>query len=252
MIIDAHCHAGRGVVKGGRCDTPAAIDDYLRRAAAAGIDRTVLFAPFHHDYRVANRDVARIIRRHPKRFYGFAFVHAVRDRSRMHELVREAVEEHGFRGIKVHRHDARITRAVCEAARRWSLPVLYDVFGEVATIDTFASAYPDVDFIIPHLGTFLDHWSVQCAFLDVLTRHANVYTDTSGVRRVDLIEQAVLRAGAEKVVFGTDSPWLHPGVELQKIRVLEIAPADQRKIVSGNILRLMSATSHGVSGSPGR
>jgi len=46
-------------------------------------------------------------------------------------MVREAVEEHGFVGIKVHRHDARITREICEVARSYRLPVLYDVMANI-------------------------------------------------------------------------------------------------------------------------
>ena len=48
------------------------------------------------------------------RFYGFAFVNADRDRARVYEMVKVAVWRYGFVGIKVHRHDARITREVCE------------------------------------------------------------------------------------------------------------------------------------------
>ena len=74
MIIDSHCHAGKGDGLTGPWDTAAPLDAYLRRAAAAGIQRSVLFAAFHSDYAQANRQVARIIQGHPGRFYGFAFV----------------------------------------------------------------------------------------------------------------------------------------------------------------------------------
>ena len=57
-------------------------------------------------------------------------------------MVREAVERHGFVGIKVHRHDARITREVCEVARAYALPVLYDVMGEVAGRRAPGREYP--------------------------------------------------------------------------------------------------------------
>ena len=57
MIIDAHCHAGRGDGFTGPWDTVAPLGVYLRRAFAAGIDRTVLFAAFHSDYAAANREV---------------------------------------------------------------------------------------------------------------------------------------------------------------------------------------------------
>ena len=52
--------------------------------------------------------------------------------------------------------------------------------------------------------------------IDHLERHPNVFTDTSGVRRFDLLEQAVERAGPEKVIFGSDGPWLHPGSNSQR------------------------------------
>ncbi|HEY8923155.1 MAG TPA: amidohydrolase family protein, partial [Polyangia bacterium] len=61
----------------------------------------------------------------------------------------------------------------------------------------------------------------------------------SGVRRFDLLEQAVARAGAGKILFGSDGPWLHPAVELAKIHALELAPEDTRQILAGNLLRLI-------------
>jgi uncharacterized protein len=107
-----------------------------------------------------------------------------------------------------------------------------------------AREYPDVPFVIPHLGSFADDWRAQVAFLDPLARHANVYTDTSGVRRFDLLEEAIRRAGPHKVLFGSDGPWLHPGLELSKIRALRLAPADERRVTGGNLLRLIARTRH--------
>lgn len=240
MIVDCHCHAGKGDGLTGPWDTDASLDKYLPRAARAGIDRTVLLAAFHSDYSVANQEVARIVATRPDRFYGFAFVNAERDRGRVFTMVKTAVEEYGFRGIKIHRHDGRITREVCEVARAFSLPVLYDVMGEVAVVELLATEYPDVSFIIPHLSSFADDWRSQLSLIDHLVRHPNIYTDTSGVRRFDLLEQAVKRAGARKILFGTDGPWLHPAVELSKVRALNLTAADERLVLGENLLRLIS------------
>jgi predicted TIM-barrel fold metal-dependent hydrolase len=241
VIIDCHCHAGRGDGLTGPWDTDAPLGAYLRRAREAGIDRTVIFAAFHSDYARANRQVARIVASRPDQFYGFAFVHPERDRGRVAALVKEAVVQHGFRGIKVHRQDGRITREICEAARAYTLPVIYDVMGEVSVVELLATAYPTVPFIIPHLGSFADDWRAQLALVDHLVRHPNVYTDTSGVRRFDLLEDAARRAGARKLLFGTDGPWLHPGVELAKVCALHLSAAEERDVLGGTILRLMSA-----------
>lgn len=239
-IIDCHCHYGIGDGLNGPWDTRADLRKYLTWAAEAGIGRINLFAAFHSDYARANAEVARAVRHCPQRFYGFAFIHAERDAGRVFDLVRTAVQEYGFVGIKVHRHDARLTREVCEVARAFGLPILYDVMGEVSSVELLATEYPDVRFIIPHLGSFADDWKAQLGFLPMLERHANVFTDTSGIRRFDLLEQAVKRAGAHKVLFGSDGPWLHPGIELAKVYALKLPPRERAFVLSGNFLRLIS------------
>jgi uncharacterized protein len=240
MIIDCHCHAGRGDGLTGPWDTNAPLAAHKQRAAAAGITRTVLFAAFHSDYSRANREVAGIVAREPSRYWGFAFVHAARDRGRVMAMVAEAVSAWGFRGIKLHRHDARITREVCETARALRVPVLYDPMGEIGPIDLAAEEYPDIDIIVPHLGSFADDWRAQRACIDVLVRRPRVVADSSGVRRFDLLAEAVARAGPKKVLFGTDGPWLHPEVELARIRALRLPFSAERCILGLNFMRLIS------------
>jgi uncharacterized protein len=239
MIIDCHCHAGKGDGLTQPADTSAPLGRFLHWARQAGIDRTIIFAAFADDYLRANREVAGIIASHPDRLMGFAFVHPARDKGRVDLMIREAVFNLGLVGIKVHRYDARITREICEAARRYRLPVLYDVMGEVSAAQILAEEYPDVPFIIPHLGSFADEWRAQTALIDHLVRHRNIFSDTAGVRRFDVLEQAVKRAGARKILFGSDGPWFHPGVELAKIEALELGPEDRAAVLGGNILRLI-------------
>jgi predicted TIM-barrel fold metal-dependent hydrolase len=246
-IIDCHCHAGTGDGLSGPWDTAAPLTHYLRQAREAGIDGTVLFPVFHSDYAIANRSVARIVARRPERFWGFAFVHATRDAGRVPAMVGRAVLQWGFRGIKVHRHDARISREICETAAAYRVPVLYDVMGAVAHVDLLARQYPEVNFIIPHLGSFADDWRAQLALIDQLVRWPNIHTDTSGVRRFDLLAEAVERAGARKFLFGSDGPWLHPGVELEKVKLLRLAKSDEQLVLRDNLLRL---TAHAGRVSP--
>ncbi len=239
MIIDCHCHFGKGDGLTGPWDTYAPIENYLRRATHAGINKTVLFSLFHSDYALANREVAKVVAGNHERFWGFACINPVTDKGRVFHLIQTAVREYGFRGIKVHQHDGRITREICEAARAFALPVLYDVMGEVSVVELLAVQYPDIPFIIPHLGSFADDWKAQLDLIDRLVRYPNVYTDISGVRRFDLLLEAYRRAGAGKILFGTDGPWLHPGVELAKVRALALNPAEEKLILAENFLRLI-------------
>jgi predicted TIM-barrel fold metal-dependent hydrolase len=238
VIIDAHCHAGPGDGFTGPWDTSAQLDRYLRRCDEAGIACSNLLAAFHTDYTVANKEVGKIVAAWPGRFFAFAFVHPERDRGRIASMVQQAAVGMGFCGIKVHRQDARISREVCEVARSMRLPVLYDVMGEIASAELLATEFPDVNFIIPHLGSFADDWSAQLAFSSLLAERPNLYTDTSGVRRFDLLQKALRRAGPHKVLFGSDGPWLHPGLELAKIDLFGLEPHARSLILGENFLRL--------------
>jgi hypothetical protein len=179
---------------------------------------------------------------------GVAFVHPERDRGRILSMVAPLVERHGFRGIKCHRHDARITREVCDVARSLRVPIVYDPMGENSAVELAAQQYPEVTFIIPHLSSFADDWHAQRTFLDILERRANVLTDTSGVRRFDLLVEAIQRAGPEKVLFGSDGPWLHPSVEFEKVRVLGLCPASRKLVAYENARRVFGLRVPSASG----
>ena len=246
LIIDCHCHAGKGDGFTGPWDTGAPLKKFMQWSLEAGISKTVLFPAFHSDYAKANAQVAQIVGKYPDRFYGFAFLHAERDKGRIHDMVKTSVEQYGFCGLKVHRHDARISREICEAAQKFRVPVLYDPTGEISTVELIATEFPDVKFIIPHLSSFADDWRAQISFIDILVRHSNVFTDTSGVRRFDLLEMAYRRAGPTKILFGTDGPWLHPAVELAKIYALKLPAHDLQLILGDNFLNLIG-TGNSVS-----
>ena len=236
-VIDAHVHIGTGDGLHGPWDTSAPLATYLPRALAAGVRGAVVMAPLTSDYPRANRDIARLIRRDPS-LMGYVFVNTETERGRIAARVAAAVTRHGFCGIKVHAHDGRITREVGEIARRLGVPVLYDPAGDLASVEMVARAYRDVAWVIPHLSSFADDWKAQCAFVDQLCRHPNVFTDTSGVRYFDLLADAVRRAGAAKVLFGSDGPFLHPAVELAKVEVLPLDGPGRAAVLGGNVLRL--------------
>jgi predicted TIM-barrel fold metal-dependent hydrolase len=165
-------------------------------------------------------------------------------------MVQEAVTRLGFRGLKVHGHEGLPTREVCEAAREFQIPLIVDVAGKAHVIDMFAPQYPDGRFVIAHLGSFADDWRAHERVIEQLVRYPNVWADTSGVRRFDYLAQAVKRAGPRKLVFGSDGPWLHPGLELHKIRLLGLSPRAQALVIGGNARRLLARGGEMVSAAP--
>jgi uncharacterized protein len=240
VIVDCHCHAGRGDALTAPWTTSAPLGAYLRRARAAGIERTVLMPTFPGDSIRGNREVAAIAARRPGRLVAFAWVHPKRDAGRVDEVLDRAVAD-GMRGVKVHAHEAAPGREVCAAAMERGLPVLADVDGRAHLVDLIASEFPQLTLIVPHLGSFADDWRAHQGVIDALGRHANVFADTSGVRRFDYLVEAV-RRHPRKIVFGSDGPWLHPGLELHKIRLLGLPAAAEAAICGGTMERILAAS----------
>jgi predicted TIM-barrel fold metal-dependent hydrolase len=66
------------------------------------------------------------------------------------------------------------------------------------------------------------------------------------VRQFDHLAEAVRRAGVHKLLFGSDGPWLHPGVELAKVRELVVelglGAGDAARLMGGNAKQVFELT----------
>jgi predicted TIM-barrel fold metal-dependent hydrolase len=72
----------------------------------------------------------------------------------------------------------------------------------------FANDFPSVTLIISHLGCGWDNdpsYQVQSI---QQSKHGNIYTDTSSAMSINplLVDWAVKEIGAEKIMYGTDTP----------------------------------------------
>ncbi|MEK7406479.1 MAG: amidohydrolase family protein [Acidobacteriota bacterium] len=236
LVIDAHCHAGRGQAMSAPWTTRADVEVTLRHMAEAGIDRTVLFPINNADFEKPNQELAEICASHPGKFIGFAKHDPQTEAGRIRALLRREVEKLGLKGLKLHRLP---TREVLDTVAELGIPVLYHP-EKVANFHMIAAEYPRVPFIMAHLGSFASRdWPEHLEAISVARRYPNVYLDTSGVVFFKFLEMAVKELGAGKVIFGSDGPELDSRVELYKIRLLKLPPAEEAMVVGGNIARLV-------------
>ncbi len=236
LIIDAHCHAGRGQAMTAPWTTRADPEITLRHMAEAGIDRTVLFPINNTEYEKPNQEIAEICGRYPGKFIGFAKHDPQSEAGRIRPLLRREVESLALKGLKLHRLP---TREVLDAVAELGIPILYHP-EKVANFHMIASEYPQVPFIMAHLGNFASRdWAEHIAAIEVARRYPNVYLETSSVMFFKFLEMAVKDVGPNKLIFGSDGPELDSRVELYKVRLLKLAPADEAKVLGGNIARLL-------------
>ncbi|MBS7619872.1 amidohydrolase [Candidatus Bathyarchaeota archaeon] len=99
-------------------------------------------------------------------------------------------------------------------------------------IARLADFFPRVTIIMGHMGGC----SLE-AFL-VAEKHPNIFLETSGVRDPRLIQYAVNRLGAERVLFGSDYPYLSLKKEKAKIECLKLPEEDKRLIMGRNATRI--------------
>lgn len=107
----------------------------------------------------------------------------------------------------------------------------------------FANAHPEMKVILAHLGNsgggpvarYLQVEAIQAS------KQGNVYTDTSSSQSIlpGLIEYGVKELGAERILFGTDTPLYYSPMQRARIENAEISDDDKRLILRDNALALL-------------
>jgi predicted TIM-barrel fold metal-dependent hydrolase len=111
---------------------------------------------------------------------------------------------------------------------------------------TFADERPQVKLILAHLGCGHDGDLSHQVRAIQSSRHGNIFVDTSSASSItgNLIEWAVREVGAERILYGTDSPLYFAPMQRARIDQAGISDAEKRLILRDNALRIF-----GLSGS---
>ncbi|HXG08840.1 MAG TPA: amidohydrolase family protein [Gemmataceae bacterium] len=241
-IIDAHCHAGKGLNydKGDPRSAPwttyNAPERILRRAAEAGISQSVIFPISNTTYEKANEEIASYVRAHPDKFIGFAKHDPQTEAGKIRGLLTREVRELGLKGLKLH---AVPTPEIIEVVEELRIPILVHP-PRVGDLVEVVRAHPKINFILAHLGSFASRdWTEHLRAIEAAKVLPNLYLETSAVVFFDYLEQAARELPAEKLLFGSDGPLVDPRVELYKVRLLKLPREEEEKVLAGNILRLL-------------
>jgi predicted TIM-barrel fold metal-dependent hydrolase len=168
---------------------------------------------------------------------------------RTYEQAEEMLQLPRCVGIKIHPEEhgypiAGHGRAIFEfAARRRAVVLGHSSEQNSLAADyvTFANAFPEVTLIIAHLGCGWDGDLTHQVRAIQKSKHGNLYTDTSSAKSItpNLIEWAVREVGADRILFGTDSPLYFAPMQRARIDHADISDRDKRLILCENAMRLL-------------
>ena len=151
-----------------------------------------------------------------------------------------------FVGVKLHplldgyHPDDPTVHPIIELLIERSFPVLihcgHPIFTLPWSIEELIVRYPEAKVILGHMG----HGNIVYinASIDIAERNPNVYLETSGMPMHTKIREAVERVGVHRVMYGSDAPFHHPSVELEKVRVSGLDPDQLAHVLGRNARRL--------------
>ncbi len=275
MIIDSHVHlfptkeVGKLVVENIKNETGADYysygtpDDYLKDMKNTGIDKAVMvsFAP---DNQLKNNNFWTVaITRHGKNKQAkypmlipfISISPTMKGRNMIEEL--EHKYKWGMKGLKIHPvaqgfvpDDERMWQ-VYEWLVKHNLPVTAhsgtnvdgsSKYGEPKRWLPVLEEFHDLKLILAHLGNGFWDQTIEIAdrFPAVMfdTAIAVSYIDSPTTLDDDEAVDLIRTIGHDKILFGSDYPWINPAKDIERINGLNISEDAKKLILGENAARL--------------
>jgi hypothetical protein len=242
MIVDAHAHVWQSFMSF-RCPP---VEEIVAGMEAAGIEMTLissLSGLLHTDPHDDNLYVRSLVEDNPARFRGVAVVTPYAGREALEEL-EICLRDYRFVGLKLHPWlqgyygGADFLSPLLDLCRSYSVPVLFHTgtppYAQAYHIWVQAMRFPKTTFILGHMGL---NYQWRDA-LEVGRVCPNAFLDTSGISFTFAVKRAIRELGAERILFGSDNPFLFPDIELGKVQRLGLPSEQLDLILRDNAVRL--------------
>jgi hypothetical protein len=278
IAIDVHVHVERSEAGGdslpdelrdaavrhfrGQSARPTAADlaRFYRERKMMAVVFTVDSESFTGQPRISNEEIAEAARENADVLIPFASIDPHKGRRGVDEA-RRLIAEHGVRGFKFHPNvqaffpNDRMAYPFYELIEEAGLPVLFHTghsgigsglrggggirlkYSNPMHVDDVAVDFPDLTIVLAHPS-----FPWQDEALSVALHKPEVYIDLSGWSPKYFPPQLVQYANTllrERVLFGTDYPFITPERWLADFDTLEIKPDVRPLILKQNAMRLL-------------
>lgn len=165
------------------------------------------------------------------------------------KILKDAVSWPGFAGLKIH-PSVHLTAAEDPAYEpAWQFAAKHDVpimthswstsdynpvqkYSTPGRFEKFIRKFPSVRFVLGHAG---GRGAGRLEAVRLTNEYPNVFLDFSGdIFCYRLIEDLTDSVPAEKILFGSDYPWLDPRANLDRVFLADIDVSAKKKILRDN------------------
>jgi len=183
--------------------------------------------------------------------HGRIFYLAVYDPRRPEDLktISKAARKPGFAGLKFHPSFHRTPAEDPRYEPAWKFAAEYDVavlthswsvseynssqrYSTPERFENYIRKYPSVRFVLGHAG---GRGTGRHDVVRLTNEYPNVYTDIAGdIFCNDLIESLVRTIPDNRILFGSDFPWLDPRANLTRVFLADISTRQKKNILCDN------------------
>lgn len=242
-IIDSHCHLGsyfNFYVPG-----PSA-EDMIKSMDNIGIEKSCI-CPHQcltSDIIMGNDYMINTVTTYPDRFIGL-FTYNPHFPDLMKTQLDKAFRNNGVKGIKIHQGSHKTDlmnpnyRYLYDFANKYRLPVLIHTWAiqTIKEIEELSAEYTDAIFIMGHYGATPQNMQTAA---NVVNNRKNVLGDTAlSMMYEGNIEWLTELVGADKILFGTDTPFFDPRICFGRIINADITSAQKTKIMGQNYIDIL-------------
>lgn len=237
--IDAHTHIGKF---GSPFNIDFDGDRLIEQMHQYNIDKTILCSAGGD----LNEETAVVYRQHPDQIIPVAWTNA-REGQKAYDMLEHYLRDEHFQGAKLqslfdaYTVDDTCVDPVAEICEQYDVPMFihcghppYSLPWQIALL---AERHPHVPMVMLHMGH--GHGVYIDGAIKMAQKFDNLFLETSGMPMGCQIKNAYENVGSERVMFGIDSPFHHPTVEIQRILSCGLNDTQLEDVFYNNAARLM-------------
>jgi len=250
MLIDAHAHLGKSLF-----GVELSLEALIASMELNGIDQAIVspLKPPDYHFGPENDRIALAVREQPEKLSGFARVDPWQGQAAVGELER-ALDQLGLIGLYLHPFEEQfaandeITFPLLERLQERGFPLMiaggYPTFSHPSQISDLARQFPELTIIATHGGQINISGMLLADALRTLRANPNVIMESSGIYREDFIEDTIAELGPERVVWGSNAPYMDQGFETTRVHMGHFGDDVKRAIGRENIQRICRLGQH--------